>query len=214
MRKILLLSAALMAILAGPAMAQRGGDHGRGGGRPAATASHAAPQAAPGNRAQAGRQSMQRQQAQRPQSAQRGGARRPDSNRGSGNRGGFNRNDNHRPDFNRGNARRGNDRFDRRSGFRGHTDWSRYHRSFNAPRRFHFRGGVYHRPPGFRYRRWSFGDFLPSLYWGSSYWINDFYYYDLMPPPAGTVWVRYGDDAVLIDRFTGEVIQVEYGIFF
>jgi Ni/Co efflux regulator RcnB len=215
MRKILLLSAALMAILAGPAMAQRGGDHGRGGGgRPAATAPHAAPQAAPGNRAQAGRQSMQRQQAQRPQSAQRGGARRPDSNRGSGNRGGFNRNDNHRPDFNRGNARRGNDRFDRRSGFRGHTDWSRYHRSFNAPRRFHFRGGVYHRPPGFRYRRWSFGDFLPSLYWGSSYWINDFYYYDLMPPPAGTVWVRYGDDAVLIDRITGEVIQVEYGIFF
>jgi Ni/Co efflux regulator RcnB len=219
MRKILLLSAALMAILAGPAMAQRGGDHGRGGGRPAATAPHAAPQAAPGNRAQAGRQSMQRQQAQRSQFAQRGGDHRSDFNRGgdrrgSDHRGGFNRNDNHRPDFNRGHDRRGNDRFDRRGGFRGHTDWSRYHRSFNAPRRFHFRGGVYHRPPGFRYRRWSFGDFLPSLYWGSSYWINDFYYYDLMPPPAGTVWVRYGDDAVLIDRVTGEVIQVEYGIFF
>jgi len=223
MRKLLLLSAALMAILAGPAMAQRG-DHSRGGGgerggRPAATAPHAAPapQAAPSNRAEAGRQSMQRQQTQRSQFAQqRGGDRRPDFNRGGNDRrGGYDRNDNRRPDFNRGNDRRGNDRFDRRpGGFRGGADWSRYHRSFNAPRRFHFRGGVYHRPPGFRYRRWNFGDFLPSLYWGSSYWINDFGYYDLMPPPVGTVWVRYGDDAVLIDRFTGEVIQVEYGIFF
>lgn len=224
MRKLLLLSAALMAILAGPAMAQRG-DHSRGGGgergggRPAAAAPHAAPapQAAPSNRAEAGRQSMQRQQTQRGQFAQqRGGDRRPDFNRGGNDRrGGYDRNDNRRPDFNRGNDRRGNDRFDRRpGGFRGGADWSRYHRSFNAPRRFHFRGGVYHRPPGFSYRRWSFGDFLPSLYWGSSYWINDFGYYDLMPPPAGTVWVRYGDDAVLIDRFTGEVIQVEYSVFY
>jgi Ni/Co efflux regulator RcnB len=29
----------------------------------------------------------------------------------------------------------------------------------------------------------------------------------------GTVWVRYGDDALLIDQYTGEVIQVAYGIF-
>ena len=34
-----------------------------------------------------------------------------------------------------------------------------------------------------------------------------------MPPMPGTVWVRYGDDALLIDRYTGEVIQVAYGIF-
>jgi len=226
MRKILLLSAALMAILAGPAMAQRG-EHGRGGGgdhgggRPPA----AAPQAAPGNRAPAERPSMQRQQTPGGQFAQRGGDRpdfnrggdhRPDFNRGGNDhRGGFDRSDNRRPDFNRGNDHRGGfDRYDRRPGFRGGADWSRYHRSFNAPRRFHFRGGFYHRPPGFRYRRWSFGDFLPSIYWGSSYWINDFGYYDLMPPPPGTVWVRYGDDALLIDRFTGEVIQVEYGIFY
>ena len=35
-----------------------------------------------------------------------------------------------------------------------------------------------------------------------------------MPPPPDAVWVRYGDDALLIDRYTGEVIQVEYGVFY
>ena len=35
-----------------------------------------------------------------------------------------------------------------------------------------------------------------------------------MPPPPGTVWVRYGRDALLIDRYTGEVIQVEYSVFY
>ena len=36
----------------------------------------------------------------------------------------------------------------------------------------------------------------------------------LDPPPPGTVWVRYGNDALLIDRYSGEVIQVVYGIFY
>jgi hypothetical protein len=35
-----------------------------------------------------------------------------------------------------------------------------------------------------------------------------------MLPPPGTVWVRYGSDAVLIDRDTGEVIRVVYNIFY
>ena len=30
----------------------------------------------------------------------------------------------------------------------------------------------------------------------------------------GAVWVRDGDDALLIDRYSGEVIEVEYGIFY
>lgn len=233
MRKIMLLSAGLLALLAAPAMAQRGehGGHGGGerGGRPAAAAP--APQAAPANRAEAGRQSMQRQQAQRPQFGnhdrsqfvQRGndndrrdfGRRdnnnRPDFNRGNNDRRDFGRNDwrNDRRDFGRNDNRgfRNDNRF-------GNRNWSEYHRAFSAPQRFHFRGGVYHRPAGWYYRRWTYGDFLPSLFWGSSYWIDDFAYYDLMPPPPDAVWVRYGDDALLIDRYTGEVIQVEYGVFF
>ena len=220
MRKILLLSAGLLALLAAPAMAQRDG-HGRGGQQHGAPAA----QSAPANRAEAGRQPMQRQQAQRPQFenrdhgqfTQRNGNDRRDFGRQDNNRPQFNRGNNDRRDFGR-NDRRDFGRNDNR-GFRndnrfGNRNWSQYHRAFSAPQRFHFRGGIYQRPAGWYYRRWTYGDFLPSLFWGSSYWISDFAYYDLMPPPPDAVWVRDGDDALLIDRYTGEVIQVEYGVFF
>jgi Ni/Co efflux regulator RcnB len=230
MRKILLLSAALVAVLAGPAMAQRG-EHGRGGGgerggRPpaAAPAPQPAPQAAPAPRA-APPAAPQQAQNMWPGAQRNDNRGRPEANRNDnrgGNRPDFNRNNDRRDygrnDGNRNYGRSDNRRFDNnRSGYRGNyarNDWSRYHRSFNASRRFHFRGGIYHRPAGWYYRRWTFGDFLPSLFWGSTYWINDYYYYDLMPPPPGTVWVRYGDDALLIDRYSGEIIQVEYSVFF
>jgi hypothetical protein len=35
-----------------------------------------------------------------------------------------------------------------------------------------------------------------------------------MPPPPGTVWVRDNTDALLIDRYTGEVIEVDYNVFY
>jgi Ni/Co efflux regulator RcnB len=87
-----------------------------------------------------------------------------------------------------------------------------YHRNYRASRRFH--APSYRRPSGWYYRRWSWGDMLPSLFWSNQYWINDYGLYDLPPPPPGTVWVRYGDDAILIDRYNGEIIQVAYGIFY
>jgi Ni/Co efflux regulator RcnB len=223
---MLLLSAALVAVMAAPAMAQRGegrgGDRGgeRGPGRPPAAApANPAPQAtapAPQTRADAGRQSMQREQAQRQQFGNRDrgtfaqrGDNRPDFNRGSNDRRDFDRRDN-RPDFNRGNDRRDFGRGD----YRNNRNWSQYRRAFNASHRFQYRGPRYVRPSGWYYRRWTFGDVLPSLFWGSRYWINDWGYYDLMPPLPGTVWVRYGDDALLIDRYTGEIIQVQYSMFY
>jgi Ni/Co efflux regulator RcnB len=87
-----------------------------------------------------------------------------------------------------------------------------FHRSFNAPHRF--RGPDYRRPNGWYDHRWSFGEFLPSLFWGSSYWLTDYYRYDLPPPPYGAVWVRDGYDALLIDRDSGEIITVEYDVFY
>jgi Ni/Co efflux regulator RcnB len=140
--------------------------------------------------------------------------RRPDSNTRP------DRND-HRPDFRPGNDRRpdfrpgGNNRpgFDRdRGGRRDWSGWRRDHHNFRPSRRWH--GPSYHRPSGWYYRRWSFGDFLPSLFWSSQYWIGNYAMYDLPPPPPGAVWVRYGDDAVLIDRFTGEIIDIEYDFFY
>ncbi len=85
-------------------------------------------------------------------------------------------------------------------------------RMFNAPRRFHH--GTYRRPHGWYAHRWTFGEFLPGLFFAQQYWISDYYGYGLSDPPPGTVWVRYGDDALLIDQDTGEVIQVIYGIFY
>ena len=38
--------------------------------------------------------------------------------------------------------------------------------------------------------------------------------YGLDEPDNGYVWVRDGDDAVLVDRYTGEVVEVEYDVFY
>lgn len=118
-----------------------------------------------------------------------------------------------RPDYRPGNNHRPGG-FDNNRGRRDWSSWRNEHRrNWNRPsRRFH--GPTYHRPSGWYYRRWSFGDFLPSLFWSSQYWISNYAMYGLPVPPPGATWVRYGDDAVLIDRFTGEVIDVEYDFFY
>ena len=46
------------------------------------------------------------------------------------------------------------------------------------------------------------------------YWISDFALYGLMEPWPGYEWIRVGDDALLVDIETGEVIRVEYGLFY
>jgi Ni/Co efflux regulator RcnB len=81
-----------------------------------------------------------------------------------------------------------------------------------AVRRFSF--GGYVRPEGWYYRRWSYGEFLPWLFWTQNYWLSDYSYFGLPYPPPGCVWVRYGDDALLIDRYTGEIVEVIYGLFY
>lgn len=87
-----------------------------------------------------------------------------------------------------------------------------YQRNFRAPHQFHF--GVYVRPHGWYYRRWGYGDILPALFWTQNYWIGDYVEFGLAVPPPGFVWVRYGNDALLVNMYTGEVLQVEYGLFF
>ncbi len=89
------------------------------------------------------------------------------------------------------------------------NNFASYRRNWTATRRFH--SGTYRQPPGWQYRRWTYGSILPALYFASSYWINNYNSFDLPIPPPGTVWVRYGDDALLVDRDSGEVIQVVYG---
>ena len=66
-------------------------------------------------------------------------------------------------------------------------------------RRFH--APDYRRPPGWYAHRWTFGEFLPAPFWAQDYWLNGLY--GLMPCAAAAlwrVWVRDGDDALLIDQ--------------
>jgi hypothetical protein len=76
-----------------------------------------------------------------------------------------------------------------------------------------FRIGAYRAPYGYYVRSWGFGDFLPRGWYGQDYFIGDFLDYDLPYPPPGYEWVRVGGDALMIDRFSGRVVQVVRGIF-
>jgi Ni/Co efflux regulator RcnB len=93
-----------------------------------------------------------------------------------------------------------------------HIDINTYHRNVTAERRFHY--GDYHAPRGYEYRRWSYGDHLPAIYFERDYWIPNYWNFGLAWAPDGCEWVRFGPDAVLVDIDTGEVIQVVYDVFY
>ena len=118
---------------------------------------------------------------------------------------------------NRGNNRGyGNRGYDNRSGYNGarrdYRNYNNFHRTFRAERRF--RASAYRRPAGWYQHRWNFGEFLPTAFWARDYWLMDFRAYDLSAPPYGAVWVRVGSDALLVDQDSGEIITVEYEVFY
>jgi Ni/Co efflux regulator RcnB len=76
-----------------------------------------------------------------------------------------------------------------------------------------FRVGAYRAPYGYYVRTWGFGEFLPRGWYGENYWVGDFLDYGLPYPPPGYEWVRVGGDALMIDRYTGRIVQVVRGIF-
>jgi hypothetical protein len=89
-------------------------------------------------------------------------------------------------------------------------DWQRYRYS----NRNLFRTGSYYSPyRGYGYNRLSIGLILDSLFYSNRYWLNDPYQYRLPAAPYGTQWVRYYNDVVLVDVYTGEVIDVIYDFF-
>jgi hypothetical protein len=89
-------------------------------------------------------------------------------------------------------------------------DWQRYR---NAHRSI-YRGGRYYSPyRNHHYSRFSVGFFLQPLFYSSSYWLSDPWSYRLPPAYPGTRWVRYYDDVLLVDMYSGEVIDVIYDFF-
>ena len=87
-------------------------------------------------------------------------------------------------------------------------DWRRFrdhHRS-----RFHL--GFYIDPFGWGYQPFDIGYRMWPAYYGNQYWLDPAEY-GLPYPPPGAEWVRYYNDALLIDTYTGTVIDSIPGFF-
>ena len=84
----------------------------------------------------------------------------------------------------------------------------------NVQVQHHYHAGTYQAPRGYARHRWSYGQRLPVSYYARNYWISNYLLYALFAPPSGLVWVRVGNDAFLIDRYDGEIIQARYNVFY
>ena len=78
----------------------------------------------------------------------------------------------------------------------------------------YFQVGLYYSPyRNYSYRRLGIGYFLDSLFFDQDYWIADPQYYRLPEAYGPYRWVRYYDDAVLVNIYSGEVADVVYRFF-
>ena len=121
-----------------------------------------------------------------------------------------------------GNSRHNNDRHDNnqhRHG--GHHNDRANHGSYGTYRIGHrpttyrrVNVSTYHYPHGYNYRRWSVGSVLPRLFLSGSYFFNDYGALGLGAPPPGYVWVRYGPDLLLVNRYNGRIADVIPGAFY
>ncbi len=88
-------------------------------------------------------------------------------------------------------------------------DW----RTYRERNREVFRGGRYQGPRGYRYRPVTIGFTFQPHYYSSRYWIDNPMRYRLEPAGRWQRWIRYGNDAVLINSRNGRVLRV-YRDFF
>ena len=97
------------------------------------------------------------------------------------------------------------------------TDWRhdrRYDwRDWRKRNRTHFHFGFYSDPFGWDYMRYGIGWRLWPSYYRNSFWLNDSWQYRLPPAYGPYRWIRYYNDALLVNIYTGEVVDVEYDIF-
>lgn len=90
-------------------------------------------------------------------------------------------------------------------------DWSSYRyqnrQAFHLPRYYAPRGW------GYGYQRFSVGMMMSQMLFAENYWIDDPWDYRLPEVYGPYRWVRYYDDALLVDIYSGQVVDVIYGIF-
>lgn len=119
--------------------------------------------------------------------------------------------DGDRSDLRRDNWRGGHDR-------RWDNNWRRDNRynwySYRNQNRNIYRVGRYYSPyRNYNYSRLSIGLFLNSGFYGNNYWVNDPWQYRLPEVYGPYKWVRYYDDVILVDIYTGEVVDVIHDFF-
>ena len=85
-------------------------------------------------------------------------------------------------------------------------NWRKRHRSL-----FHL--GFYYDPFGWGYMPYSIGWRLWPSFYSSRYWIDDAWRYRLPYAPPGYRWVRYWNDAILVDTWNGQVVDVIHNFF-
>lgn len=98
--------------------------------------------------------------------------------------------------------------------------WQQYRLDFN-PRRYEINRDAersyhwqhYAQPQGWYYQRWVYGQILPVMFWGREYWLANYSEFGLIDTPYGYVWVRYGDDGILVGVESGKILSVIYGEF-
>jgi Ni/Co efflux regulator RcnB len=76
------------------------------------------------------------------------------------------------------------------------------------------RAQAFRYPRGYHYRRWHRGSILPRLFLSSLYFWTNWAALGVGPPPPGYVWVRYGPDLLLVNRYNGRIADVIYGAFY
>jgi Ni/Co efflux regulator RcnB len=211
--------AAAQAAEAQPGAAQAAEDGRRGGPRPDAGRTDPTPPPADRDRGERGRDPRghgDRDWGQRGDGSRRDGNRAGDrpGERDGGYRDRGSRDD--RQDWRRGDSGRdryGDGRFgDGRGGDRARR-WEphRLPPVYRSPSRYHSR--AWRPPAGYYARAWRFGELLPRTWYASPYQLYDWYDFGLLDPPPGYVWVRVGEDALLVDSFDGRIVQVIRDVF-
>lgn len=122
--------------------------------------------------------------------------------------------------YDRNGGRDGN--FRGNKGGRGQSwnrDWRRDQRynwqSYRSANRNFYRLPRYQSPYGYRYgyQRFGVGVYLNSVLFSQDYWIDNPYEYRLPEAYPPYHWVRYYNDALLVDEETGYVVDTIYDIF-
>ena len=98
------------------------------------------------------------------------------------------------------------------------NDWRRDNRynwsGYRTQHRDLYRAGQYYSPYSkYGYSRLSIGFYLNSGFYGQNYRINDPWQYRLPAVYGPYRWVRYYDDVLLVDIYSGEVVDVIHDFF-